>query len=63
MQDCSQSDPGQEDNVGRVYVIMRVFNLGKDSASVRVLVDPEGMRRRGELNFEAESWRVRPAVE
>lgn len=65
MQGYSQSGPGQEDSVDSVYVIMREFkfNLGKDSANVRVLVDPEGMRRRGELYFEAESWRVRPTVE
>ncbi|KAG9256351.1 uncharacterized protein F5Z01DRAFT_618953 [Emericellopsis atlantica] len=60
MQDCSQSGPGQESNLDRIYVLLRVFDLGMNSASVRVLVDPEGMRRRGELHFEAESWKIRP---
>ena len=60
MQNWSQSGPGQQENMSEVYIVLRVFNLGKASASVKVLVDPEGMRLRGELNFEAESWRIRP---
>ena len=60
MQNWSQSVSGQQENMSHVYIILRVFNLGKASASVKVLVDPEGMRLRGELNFEAEKWRIRP---
>jgi hypothetical protein len=53
MQAYSQSGAGQADNTDNIYVILRVFNLGKDSVSLKALVDPEGMRGRGELGFEA----------
>jgi hypothetical protein len=41
-----------------VYVIFRVFNLGNDSIGLKVLVDPESIRQRGELAFTAEAWSV-----
>ncbi|KAI9372834.1 hypothetical protein BJX61DRAFT_542344 [Aspergillus egyptiacus] len=44
-----------------VYVVFRVFNLGRDSVGVKVYVDPESMRERRELLFTAETWSVTPA--
>ncbi|KAK0705957.1 hypothetical protein B0T26DRAFT_679718 [Lasiosphaeria miniovina] len=41
-----------------LYVVFRVFNLGADAVGLRVLVDPESMRQRGELAFAAELWSV-----
>ena len=41
-----------------LYIVFRVFNLGQDSVGLRVLVDPESMRQRGELAFTAETWTV-----
>jgi hypothetical protein len=41
-----------------IYVIFRVFNLGNDSIGLKVLVDPESIRQRGELAFTAETWSV-----
>ena len=42
-----------------IYMIVRVFGLGSDFVGYKVLVDPESMRRRGELAFTApESWSV-----
>jgi hypothetical protein len=46
------------DNRQTVYVIFRVFSVGTDNTGLRVLVDPESMRVRGELSFTAESWSV-----
>ena len=56
MQDHSAQN---EDRPTRsLYVVFRVFNLGKDSVGLRVLVDPESMRQREELAFTAETWTV-----
>ncbi|KAK4233161.1 hypothetical protein C8A03DRAFT_19707 [Achaetomium macrosporum] len=55
MQDNSSHS---EENLETVYVIVRVFNLGTDNPGLRVLVDPENMRRRNELSFTAELWSV-----
>jgi hypothetical protein len=41
-----------------IYVIFRVFNLGNDSIGFKVLVDPESIRQRGELEFTAVTWSV-----
>ncbi|OQV07282.1 hypothetical protein CLAIMM_11737 [Cladophialophora immunda] len=41
-----------------IYVIFRVFNLGTDSIGLKVLVDPESVRQRGELTFTAATWSV-----
>ncbi|GAO17571.1 uncharacterized protein UV8b_07173 [Ustilaginoidea virens] len=56
--------PGQ---TRRVYIICRITNLGGGSGTrLAVFLDPEAMRRRGELIFSASdtedgSWTVRPA--
>ena len=42
-----------------VYVIFRVFNL-KGKIGLRVYVDPEAARLRGELNFSIDNWAVKP---
>lgn len=62
MQDASQAPTGQEQQLDQVYVIFRVYNIGLDSVGVRVLIDPESMRRRGELSFTAENWSVTTAA-
>jgi hypothetical protein len=43
-----------------VYVILRVFNL-EGRIGLRVYVDPEASRRDGELDFNVETWAVKPA--
>ena len=45
-----------------IYLIIRVFNLGKDSMGLRVYFDPESLRKSGELVFTEESWSVVPGV-
>ena len=48
--------PGQTSP--EIYVIFRVFNLGKQDIGMRILVDPKGLDGRGELEFEAETYTV-----
>ncbi len=55
MQHNSNHDNG---NLASVYVVFRVFNLGKDNIGLRILVDPESMRLQDKLSFSAESWSV-----
>lgn len=46
--------------VSTIYVIFRVYNLGKDNMSLRIYVDPDALQRQGELRFTAESYSVIP---
>ncbi|KAL2038032.1 hypothetical protein N7G274_009252 [Stereocaulon virgatum] len=41
-----------------VYVILRVFNLGKANMDVQIYTDPATMEKNGELLFEGESYTV-----
>ncbi|KUL86125.1 hypothetical protein ZTR_07715 [Talaromyces verruculosus] len=60
MQTYSNGDSGYE-QLNYIYVIFRVFNVGKESIDMKVYVDPEVMRTRNELKFKAETWSVVPA--
>jgi len=57
MQEYTNSN-AESGRTERIYVIFRVFNLGNDSIGLKVLVDPESIRQRGELAFTAETWSV-----
>jgi hypothetical protein len=46
--------------VTTIYVIFRVYNLGKDNMSLRIYVDPDALRRQDVLRFTAESYSVTP---
>ncbi|GFF57726.1 hypothetical protein IFM61392_07789 [Aspergillus lentulus] len=48
------------DNQASVYVIFRVYNLGRDSVGMKVYVNPGLMEARGELVFMTETWSVVP---
>lgn len=39
-------------------MIFRVFNLGEQDIGLRIMVDPKGLERRGELEFEADTYTV-----
>ena len=43
-----------------IYVIFRVYNLGRDDMGVRIYLDPEALRLSGQLRFVAENWLVTP---
>lgn len=45
----------------RVYMILRVFNLGKDNMDFRIYMDPESLRVQGLLQFTPETYSVKPA--
>lgn len=46
--------------VRTIYVIFRVYNLGKDNMSLRIYVDPDALRRQDVLRFTPESYSVTP---
>ncbi|KAK3367905.1 hypothetical protein B0H63DRAFT_489977 [Podospora didyma] len=58
MQVQSNNNNTQSRQTDGLYVVFRVYNLGKDSVGVKVLVDPESLRQRGELAFTARTWSV-----
>ncbi|KAF7558422.1 hypothetical protein G7046_g5742 [Stylonectria norvegica] len=45
-----------------VYMILRVYNIGKPNIGVKVYMDPEKLRKDGMLVFTEESWSVVPAA-
>lgn len=42
----------------KLYVIFRVYSLGRNSIGLRVLVDPESMRQLNTLEFTTQTWSV-----
>jgi hypothetical protein len=61
MHNMSNGESGVEHS-DHIYVVFRVFNLGQGSMGMRVYVDPEVMRARGDLLFTAETWSVVPGL-
>ncbi|KAE8364464.1 hypothetical protein BDV27DRAFT_128412 [Aspergillus caelatus] len=43
-----------------VYVVFRVYHLGRDSMRVKAYVDPESLRLQGRLTFTSETYSVCP---
>jgi hypothetical protein len=60
MQDMALVD-GRISN--KIYVVFRVYNLGRDSLDVKVYVDPEAHRRQGSLAFASHTWTVTPVLQ
>lgn len=54
--------PYRADNNCSIYIIFRVFKLCEKEIGMRLFVDPEGMRQRRELEFDAETYEVTPGV-
>ncbi|KAK1512450.1 uncharacterized protein CCOS01_14690 [Colletotrichum costaricense] len=48
------------ENSHAAYVIFRVYNLGRQNMGYKVYLDPEELKRRGQLSFTAEKWSVIP---
>jgi hypothetical protein len=42
----------------KIYVLFRVFNLGKENINMKIYIDPETHRRSNTLLFEAQTWTV-----
>ena len=47
-----------ENPATEVYVILRVYNLGRRDMDMRIYVDPYTMSREKKLIFQAESYSV-----
>jgi hypothetical protein len=51
-------------NQDTIYIIFRVFNLNNDDVSLKIYVDPERLRRTGQLMFTWNQnygkWEVEP---
>jgi hypothetical protein len=47
----------------RVYLICRVYDLGKDSMNLKIYVDPEAHRQRNELVFAENGYTVTPRAQ
>jgi hypothetical protein len=45
-----------------IYVIFRVYYLGKEGMGLKIYVDPEGLRQEQRLIFSPESYSVYPSV-
>lgn len=56
MQDAHVEEAGR----GKVYMILRVFDLDGPNTGMRVYIDPEKLRRDGKLRFTGETWSVIP---
>ena len=41
-----------------IYMILRVYNLGRPDMGLRILMDPATMKQNGELSFEPETYTV-----
>ncbi|KAH7361082.1 hypothetical protein BKA65DRAFT_494597 [Rhexocercosporidium sp. MPI-PUGE-AT-0058] len=55
----NSSDTGLFPSRENVYILFRVFNLGKDTMDFRIFVDPEKHRQQGTLKFSC-NWTVVP---
>ena len=49
-----------DQSASQIYMIMRVYNLGKDDMGLEVYLDPEALRQNNRLRFTAESYSVVP---
>ena len=47
-----------ENPTTEVYVILRVYNLGRRDMDMRIYVDPATMKREKKLIFQAKSYSV-----
>jgi hypothetical protein len=49
-----------EGEVNAVYLLMRVFNLGRAGMGFKLYLDPADMRRKGGLIFRSDQYEVLP---
>jgi hypothetical protein len=46
----------------KIYILFRVYDMGKDTLNVKIFVDPEAHRRGRSLTFIEHTWAVKPNV-
>jgi hypothetical protein len=56
----STNGPTGDQNQTVVYVLFRVFSLGRSSMGLKIYVDPAEQRRVGKLSFTSEKYAVAP---
>ncbi|KAL4734480.1 hypothetical protein BDV11DRAFT_174719 [Aspergillus similis] len=54
--------PDHDARVAEIYIIFRVYNLGKDNTRAWIYVDPASKREEGNLLFFPESYKVSPGL-
>ena len=52
-----------DNSVKEVYMIFRVYRLGRAGMGMRILVDPESERKAGRLKFLTDGYTVTPSDE
>lgn len=55
-----QEAAASPENQSTLYVIFRVYHLGRDNMALRIYMDPEKLRLDEELDFTAETWSIVP---
>ncbi|KFY91247.1 hypothetical protein V500_04776 [Pseudogymnoascus sp. VKM F-4518 (FW-2643)] len=50
---------GRDNNV--IYIIFRVYHLGRENMGLEIYLDPESLRLAKKLSFTPESWSIVPA--
>lgn len=50
------------ETISDVYIILRVYNLGKDNMRACIYIDPESLRQDGRLIFQPETYTVSPGI-
>ena len=58
----STNGPSGDQNQHVIYIIFRVYNLGRQSMGLKLYVDPEEHRRQGKLSFTTDKWTVVPST-
>jgi hypothetical protein len=48
------------ENTHTIYVIFRVYNLGRDNMGLKIYLDPATLSDSGALQFTAEGWSAVP---
>lgn len=50
----------EEEERSRVYLVLRVFGVESQRIGMQVYLDPESLRRNGQLVFTGATWSVTP---
>ena len=56
----SVSEDGIIPGPREIYIILRVYNLGREDMDVKVYVDPMAWKKNKQLVFTAETWSIVP---
>jgi hypothetical protein len=57
---CKRNLLGTPPQNPEIYVIIRVFNLGRNDMDMRIYLDPKSLEEEGKLLFSADTYTVVP---